>query len=201
MTLSPTALLLIGLLLAAWTVAALWVVLWGRARQRKADAAQRSTRKLSRLVDESPAIPMVVRADGRIEAPQRLANWLGLETVPQFLTELDGGRIDGGGGGLTTEQLQQLSANLDAVDSGRRLARLSRLDIESQRQHGAHRQQILFQHKTSPKQVTHRHVHRPAERHSPDIIKCHARDASPHPMAGLPREVATDLVCLHQGCL
>ena len=109
MTLSPTALLLIGLLLAAWTVAALWVVLWGRARQRKAEAAQRSTRKLSRLVDESPAIPMVVRADGRIEAPQRLANWLGLETVPQFLTELDGGRIDGGGGGLTTEQLQQLS--------------------------------------------------------------------------------------------
>ncbi|HQQ09668.1 MAG TPA: PAS-domain containing protein, partial [Novosphingobium sp.] len=57
----------------------------------------------------SPALPLLVRADGKIEAPQRLANWLGLEKVPQFLTELDGGRIDGGGGGLTTEQLAELT--------------------------------------------------------------------------------------------
>ncbi len=61
------------------------------------------------MVDESPALPLLVRADGKIEAPQRLANWLGLEKVPQFLTELDGGRIDGGGGGLTTEQLAELT--------------------------------------------------------------------------------------------
>jgi hypothetical protein len=45
------------------------------------------------MVDESPALPLLVRVDGKIEAPQRLAGWLGLEKVPQFLTELDGGRI------------------------------------------------------------------------------------------------------------
>ncbi|MFM2302442.1 MAG: hypothetical protein RLZZ84_2178, partial [Pseudomonadota bacterium] len=110
MTLSPTALVLIGLLLAGWTVAALWVVLWGRARQRKAEQAHVNARRLARLVDESPALPLLVRADGRIEAPQRLANWLGLDAVPQFLTELDGGQADGDDhGGLTSEQLHKLT--------------------------------------------------------------------------------------------
>jgi len=109
MTLTPTALVLLGLLLAAWTIAALWAVAAARLRQRKAEAGQRNARRLARMVDESPALPLLVRADGRIEAPQRLANWLGLDSVPQFLTELDGGRIDGGGGGLTTEQLNELT--------------------------------------------------------------------------------------------
>ena len=109
MTLAPTALVLIGLLLSAWTVAAAWAVLAARAREKRAEGGQRQARRLARMVDESPAIPLLVRADGRIEAPQRLANWLGLEAIPQFLTELDGGRIDGGGGGLTGEQLNELT--------------------------------------------------------------------------------------------
>ena len=109
MTLTPTALVLLGLLLAAWTMAALWVVASARLRQRKAEAGQRNARRLAKLVDESPAVPLLVRVDGRIEAPQRLANWLGLDAVPQFLTELDGERIDGGEGGLTTEQLNELT--------------------------------------------------------------------------------------------
>lgn len=109
MTLSPIAMVLLGLLLAAWTVAAAWAVLWARGRERRAESAQRHARRLGRMVDESPALPLLVRADGKIEAPQRLANWLGLDAVPQFLTELDGGRIDGGGGGLTTEQLAELT--------------------------------------------------------------------------------------------
>lgn len=109
MTFSLTALALIGLLLAAWIVAAGWAVLSARRRERKAEAGQRNARRLAKMVDESPALPLLVRADGKIEAPQRLANWLGLEKVPQFLTELDGGRIDGGGGGLTGEQLAELT--------------------------------------------------------------------------------------------
>jgi signal transduction histidine kinase len=109
MTFTPTALALIGLLLAAWTMAAVIAVIAARRRERRAEAGQRHARRLARMVDESPALPLLVRADGKIEAPQRLANWLGLEKVPQFLTELDGGRIDGGGGGLTTEQLTELT--------------------------------------------------------------------------------------------
>lgn len=109
MTLTPTVLLLIGLLLAAWTIAAVWAIATARQRERKAEAGQRQARRLAKMVDESPALPLLVRADGKIEAPQRLAGWIGLERVPQFLTELDGGRIDGGGGGLTREQLEELS--------------------------------------------------------------------------------------------
>ncbi len=126
MTLSPTALVLIGLLLSAWTVAAAWAVLAARGREKRAESGQRQARRLARMVDESPAIPLLVRADGRIEAPQRLANWLGLEAVPQFLTELDGGRIDGGGGGLTGEQLGELT---EAVRRCQRTANPFRLVV------------------------------------------------------------------------
>ncbi len=115
MTLSPTALVLIGMLLAAWTLTAGWAIVTARVRQRRAEAGQRAARRLARMVDESPALPLLVRADGRIEAPQRLANWLGLEHVPQYLTELDTGTADGSdskGGGLTTEQLAELTAEV-----------------------------------------------------------------------------------------
>lgn len=109
MTLTPTALVLLGLLLAAWTVAALVVVVAARTKQKRAEASQRHARRLGRMVDESPALPLLVRVDGRIEAPQRLANWLGLEKVPQYLTELDGERVDGGAGGLSSEKLAELT--------------------------------------------------------------------------------------------
>lgn len=105
MTIDPTALVLIGLLLAAWTLAAGWAILAARARQKRAEASQRSARRLARMVDESPALPLLVRADGRVEAPQRLANWLGLEAIPQYLTELDTGDK-----GLEAEQLAELTA-------------------------------------------------------------------------------------------
>jgi signal transduction histidine kinase len=107
MILSQTALVLIGVLLAAWTLAAGWAIVMARARQQRAETGQRSARRLARMVDESPALPLLVRADGKIEAPQRLANWLGLDTVPQFLTELDGGDK-----GLTAEQLAELTAEV-----------------------------------------------------------------------------------------
>ena len=104
MALSPTLLALIGLLLAAWTVAAGWVILAARGKERRAEATQRNARRLARLVDESPALPLLVRSDGRIEAPAKLAGWLGLDAVPQFLTELDAGDK-----GLAAEQLAELA--------------------------------------------------------------------------------------------
>lgn len=108
MLLNQTALVLIGLLLAAWTLAAGWAILNARAREHRAEAGQRHARRLARMVDESPALPLLVRSDGRIEAPPKLAKWLGLDSVPQFLTELDGGG-DEGKGGLAAEQLTELT--------------------------------------------------------------------------------------------
>ena len=101
MIFSPLAVVLLALLLAAWMVAALWAIVAARGRQRRAEAGQGRSRRLARMVDESPALPLLVRADGRIEAPQRLAGWLGLSAVPQFLSELDGGKSDGGAPGAT----------------------------------------------------------------------------------------------------
>jgi signal transduction histidine kinase len=104
MILSQTALVLTGLLLAAWTLAAAWVIVSARSKARRLEAGQRHARRLGRMVDESPALPLLVRADGKIEAPARLAAWLGLDAVPQYLTELDNKDK-----GLTAEQLAELT--------------------------------------------------------------------------------------------
>jgi len=90
MLLSQIALVLIGLLLAAWTLAAGVLVLRARAGQRRAEAALRNARRLVHMLEEAPALPMLVRADGRVEAPPRLSAWLGLDQTPQYLSELAG---------------------------------------------------------------------------------------------------------------
>ncbi|MEO0063376.1 MAG: Sensor protein DivL, partial [Pseudomonadota bacterium] len=78
----------LGLLLAAWTFGAAWLALSSLTRDRQSRAARGTARRLGKLVDDSPAIPLLVRPDGRIEGPQRLAAWLGMDTLPGFLSEL-----------------------------------------------------------------------------------------------------------------
>jgi len=107
MEISPTALALIGLLMAAWTLGAALLVLHALGKVSQAEGARRSARRLTRMVDESPAVPLLVRADGRIEAPDRLAAWIGLDKVPGFLSELDAGTR-----GLAADQLARLDENV-----------------------------------------------------------------------------------------
>jgi len=114
MPLNQTALALLGLVIAAWTIGACWMILRARSRERRVENLQRNARRLARMVDESPALPLLVRADGRIEAPQRLAQWLGLDAVPQYLTELAAGER-----GLSAEQLGELT---EAVRSTQKTA-------------------------------------------------------------------------------
>ncbi|MED5545850.1 PAS domain-containing sensor histidine kinase [Novosphingobium decolorationis] len=96
--------LVIGILLAAWTLAAAWAILVARRRQKRAEMQLRSARRLARMIEESPALPLLVRSDGRIEASPRLAQWLGLDSVPQYLTELDTGER-----GLPADKLTELA--------------------------------------------------------------------------------------------
>ena len=100
----PLVTLLLGLLLAAWTVAAAWAILAARARAKRAESSLRSARRFARMVEESPALPLLVRSDGRIEASPRLGQWLGLDSIPQYLSELDTGER-----GLPAEKLEELS--------------------------------------------------------------------------------------------
>ncbi|TIX52031.1 PAS domain-containing sensor histidine kinase [Alteraurantiacibacter aquimixticola] len=103
MELSPSAMALVGLLLAGWTFGAVWVVIAAQKRARQARAARSAARRLGRMIDDSPAIPMLVRGDGRIEGPERLAAWLGLSRMPGFVSELNSGDA-----GLIEEDLEQL---------------------------------------------------------------------------------------------
>ncbi|RJY08645.1 PAS domain-containing sensor histidine kinase [Aurantiacibacter aquimixticola] len=103
MELSLTALALLGLLLAAWTVGAGWMVVSSLQRAQAARTARSTMRRLSRMIDDSPAIPLLVKADGKLEGPERLAAWLGLSSLPGFLSELDTGKA-----GLTEGDLEQL---------------------------------------------------------------------------------------------
>ncbi|MCJ2183057.1 PAS-domain containing protein [Novosphingobium sp. 1949] len=96
--------LVVGILLAAWTLAAAWAILVARRRQKRAETQLRSARRLARMIEESPALPLLVRSDGRIEASPRLAQWLGLDGVPQYLTELDTGER-----GLPADKLAELA--------------------------------------------------------------------------------------------
>lgn len=103
MQLTPIELVLLGLLLAAWTFGAVWLVLAAQGRARQARVARSTARRLSRMIDDSPAVPLLVRADGKIEGPERLASWLGLGKLPGFLSELAGDDA-----GLTAIELEQL---------------------------------------------------------------------------------------------
>ncbi|PEQ11435.1 histidine kinase [Novosphingobium sp. PC22D] len=96
--------LALALLLAIWTAAAAWAIVSARTKLRRAESIHRSARRLGKMVEESPALPLLVRSDGRIEASPRLAQWLGLDAVPQFLSELDDG-----GRGLEAETLAELT--------------------------------------------------------------------------------------------
>ncbi|QKG71392.1 sensor histidine kinase [Erythrobacter mangrovi] len=105
---SPALLAVIGLLFALWTAAAVWVMLRASGREQKSVASRRSALRMARMLEESPAVPLLVRTDGRIEAPDRLARWLGLPRVPEFLSEL--GDLDGNG--FSEEQVEELTRNV-----------------------------------------------------------------------------------------
>lgn len=112
MEFSPLALVLIGLLLATWTAAAAVMMVRASAKTRRTKALQTSLKRMQRMIDMAPAIPMLVRVDGRIEAPERLARWLGLERMPKYLSELAADDDAAGQQGLSGAQVNTLSENV-----------------------------------------------------------------------------------------
>lgn len=91
MTLSTTTLALIGLIGAVWLAVAVAMTLRGLAMQRAAAFSARQTARLNALIETSPAVPMLVRADWRIEAPGRVGAMLGLDEAPQGFDALTQG--------------------------------------------------------------------------------------------------------------
>jgi len=91
---TPLAALALGIVLALWMGAAIWALLSGQRMRREGMHAQGKLDRLAILLASAPAAPVIVHPDGRLEAADRLAKWLGKARVPGFVSELtaaDGG--------------------------------------------------------------------------------------------------------------
>lgn len=115
MELPASALVVIALLLAGWTCAAALVMLRANATTRRIKATRSALTRMQHLLEVAPAVPLLVRVDGRIEAPEKLARLLGLAKVPSYLSELAADPADPASGGLAPDQMAQLSAKVQAT--------------------------------------------------------------------------------------
>ena len=112
---SPLSLVLIALVLAAWAVGAAMVVLRASRSMKRARALKATLKRMQSLLDVAPAVPLLVRVDGRIEAPDKLARLLGLSAMPQYLSELATAPGNAKAGGLEQDQIDQLWARVQTT--------------------------------------------------------------------------------------
>ena len=85
-SLTPFAAVILGIVLAAWLGAAVWALSTGQRMRREGTQVQGKYDRLSSLLASAPAAPIIIHADGRIEAADRLAKWLGKDRVPAFVS-------------------------------------------------------------------------------------------------------------------
>ena len=107
----------------AVALAALWVAIgvglaWFASRRvRQASRVLSIARSLQSLLELSPARPLIVRPDGRVEADLRFVREIGLGSDPETVTHLAGD-----GSGLIAEDVEMLGGLIaDAAVSGREI--------------------------------------------------------------------------------
>lgn len=119
---SPFVSIAIGVTLALWLGLAAWALYTGLRMRGRAARAERETDRLGELLDSAPALSMIVRSDGRIEASDRLGDWLGLARVPNFLADLTADDV-----GLSEEDSTALVRDVAAAQkSGKSFTRAAR---------------------------------------------------------------------------
>lgn len=111
--LSSTVLAVAGAVLALWLAAGIYAVTTGLGMRRRSHHQRDQADRLAALLQSAPAIPMLIRADGRIEAPALLANWLGRESVPVYVSE-----FVGESGPLETVDGDRLANDIQAAQRG-----------------------------------------------------------------------------------
>ena len=113
---------LAGVLLAVLTGGACLALYLGFRARRDSTATLVANARLEALIGSAPALAMIVRADGRLELPDRLADWLGLSPPPRYLDDLAGRD-----GGLTPDDARAIAADVAAAQkAGRPFARAIR---------------------------------------------------------------------------
>ncbi len=98
----------IGMLLAVWLVVAVIAVWQGLSLRRQALKSLRQTARLNRLLETAPAIPVVVRSDGKIEASDRFVRLLGLSQAAPTISDLHAQD----GSGIAADDMHLLEANV-----------------------------------------------------------------------------------------
>ena len=109
---------------AAWlgaiaALALLWVAIGAAMaviaarRFRLAEQVIEAARTNARLLELMPARPIVIRTGGRVEIDEQLMRELGLEALPNNLSELTGN----GSGGILAADLEALAADIDAAQA------------------------------------------------------------------------------------
>ncbi|AOH85439.1 histidine kinase [Sphingomonas panacis] len=112
-------LVLSGAVLAILLIAASWTLYFGLRTRREATASVADQERLSALLRTSPALAVIVRADGRLDAPDQLGDWLGLAAAPRYLADLASEA-----GGLSPRDADALAAEIAAAQkSGRPFSR------------------------------------------------------------------------------
>ena len=113
-----------GVVLALMLVAATTALLAALRAKREAAATRDENVRLAALLASAPALAMVVRADGRVDVPPRLVDWLGLSGAgqngqPRFLDDLSGADA-----GLSPADAAALAGDVAAAQkAGRPFAR------------------------------------------------------------------------------
>ena len=87
-TLGTGAAILCGAILCALIGGAGWALFAGLKAQASGRAMIEQAAEAEIVRRSAPALAMLVRADGRVEMPDRMADWLGLAATPRFLEEL-----------------------------------------------------------------------------------------------------------------
>jgi signal transduction histidine kinase len=102
--------LIAAALAALWIAVALGLSLAAARRFRLAERVLGAARANATLLEISPARPLLVRADGEVEADPRLQRELGLKTSPTQLAELHGDDS-----GIIPDDLAALANEIDAA--------------------------------------------------------------------------------------
>ncbi len=111
---------IVGAVLAFVLIAAVWALYAGLAARAAARTAYEQNRRLLRFSRTSPALPMLVRADGRIEMSPRLTAWLGLDGPAESLA-----RLSQKDAGLDPEDVALLAEQVEAAQRAGQSFRLS----------------------------------------------------------------------------
>ena len=89
--LTPVAAAAFAVVAALWLCIAVWATIRGLGRLREADRARAEAERWEALLAAAPAAPLAVDGGLNVEAPQRLADMLGLAAVPYALSGLSDG--------------------------------------------------------------------------------------------------------------